>query len=98
MRPDIVAGAVFPEYELYDHTSKRIECSLLAGTFSPREQEGQDAHPGRGAAPRRHRLSPADGAASTEQPYEEVRTMVRVLRLAQIEIDGVVRLHAELLD
>jgi len=33
MRPDIVAGAVFPDYELYDHTAKRIECSLLAGTF-----------------------------------------------------------------
>ena len=40
MRPDIVAGAVFPDYELYDHTAKRIECSLLAGTFSPHERGG----------------------------------------------------------
>jgi hypothetical protein len=32
------------------------------------------------------------------QPQEEVRTMVRVLRPAQIETDGVARLHAELLD
>jgi IS66 C-terminal element len=42
--------------------------------------------------------SKADCAASTEQPSEEVRTMARVLRLVQIESDGVERLHAELLD
>ena len=44
MRPDIVAGAVFPDYELYDHTAKRIECSLLAGTFfdTPRRSPPRD--------------------------------------------------------
>jgi hypothetical protein len=40
----------------------------------------------------------SDCAASAEQPYEEVRTMARVLRVAEIETDGVVRLHGELLD
>jgi hypothetical protein len=33
MQPDIVAGAVFPGYEWYDHTAKCLERSLLAGIF-----------------------------------------------------------------
>jgi hypothetical protein len=41
MRPDVVAGAAFPDFELYDHTAKRIEYSLLAGTFSLQVQGGQ---------------------------------------------------------
>ena len=31
MREDIVAGAVFPDYELTDHTGKRRELSELQG-------------------------------------------------------------------
>ena len=31
MRADIVAGAVFPDYELTDHTGKRRELSELQG-------------------------------------------------------------------
>ena len=31
MREDIVAGAVFPDYELTDHTGKRRERSELQG-------------------------------------------------------------------
>ena len=31
MRPDIVPGAVFPDYELSDHTAKRRKLSELQG-------------------------------------------------------------------
>src|SRR3974390_598611 len=31
MRPDIVPGAVFPDYELSDHTAKRRKLSALQG-------------------------------------------------------------------
>lgn len=31
MRPDIVPGAVFPDYELTDHTGKRRKLSELQG-------------------------------------------------------------------
>jgi hypothetical protein len=31
MRPDIVPGAVFPDYELFDHTAKRRKLSELQG-------------------------------------------------------------------
>src|SRR6516162_1757922 len=31
MRPDIVTGAVFPDYELSDHTAKRQKLSELQG-------------------------------------------------------------------
>ena len=31
MRPDIVPGAIFPDYELSDHTAKRRKLSELQG-------------------------------------------------------------------
>ena len=31
MRPDIVPGAIFPDYELTDHTGKRRKLSELQG-------------------------------------------------------------------
>ena len=31
MRPDIVPGAIFPDYELSDHTTKRRKLSELQG-------------------------------------------------------------------
>ena len=31
MRPDIVPGAVFPDYELSDHTAKRRKLSEIQG-------------------------------------------------------------------
>jgi len=31
MRPDIVPGAIFPDYELSDHTAKRRKLSALQG-------------------------------------------------------------------
>ena len=31
MRSDIVPGAVFPDYELFDHTAKRRKLSDLQG-------------------------------------------------------------------
>lgn len=43
MRVDIVAGAVFPDYELTDHTGKHRQAFGYTGARS----HGPDAQPGR---------------------------------------------------
>ena len=50
IRPDIVPGALFPDYELTDHTAKRRELSELQGStkwsYSPRRFLSQGPPPG----------------------------------------------------
>ena len=64
MREDIVAGAVFPDYELTDHTGKRRELSELQGpdpmilVLSRGGYCPKDLAPGRGPSP----TSPRDGS------------------------------------
>jgi hypothetical protein len=35
MRPDIVPGVKFPDYELPDHTAKHSSCNSIANAKSP---------------------------------------------------------------
>ena len=45
MRSDIVPGAVFPDYELPDHTTKRRKLSELLTDYLPSEFTGADMPP-----------------------------------------------------
>ena len=64
MRADIVAGTVFPDYELTDHTGERRKLSDLSGARShgPGAQSGrilpEGSAPGRESGP----TSPRDGS------------------------------------